>query len=371
VPSPEQETLDVIVIGAGQAGLAIGYHLKRRGARLLIVDAGSEVGQVWRSRWDSLRLFTAAAYDGLPGLTFPAPAGTYPTKDEVADYLRAYSRLHELPVQLNTRVVRLHRAAGAFILTTTTGTLKARQVVIATGPFQQPYVPAIASQASADVAQLHSAHYRNPAQFPPGARVLVVGAANSGMQIAGELAGGCSTVLSVGSKPPRLPQRFLGRDLFYWLTRSGLMTMSAERRLAQRFRQRGDLVIGSSMRDLRRREVDIRPRLIGFDGRSARFSDGTSTAVDAVVWATGYRRDDSWIDVPGVVVDGAPCHTGGVASMPGLYFLGLPWQRSRGSSLLGFVKHDAEHVARLVAAYECSELPPQAPARTPAPLVTA
>lgn len=339
--NPNHNQMDVLVIGAGQAGLAIGYHLAQRRLDFLIVDAGPAVGHVWRSRWDSLRLFTPAEYDALPGTPFPAPSGTYPTKDEVADYLDAYAQHHRLPVRLNTAVTRLHRASGGFTAVTTTGTVHARQVVVATGPFQRPYTPASADEFAPDGVQLHSVHYRNPAQLPRNAHVLVVGAANSGLQIADELAATHRVTVAVGSRPPQLPQRLLGHDLFYWLDKIGLMTLPATSRLARRIRQRGDVVIGSRTSTLRHRGVDFRPRLTGFSDRTARFADGGTAAVDAVVWATGYRSDYGWLDIPGVVANGHVRHDAGETDIPGLHFLGLPWQTSRGSGLLGFVARDA------------------------------
>src|SRR3954470_20435698 len=208
------DPLDVLVIGAGQAGLALGHHLAHRHADFLLLDAAPEVGYSWRNRWDSLRLFSPAQYDALPGLPFPAPADTHPSKDDVADYLAGYARHFALPVRLNSPVLRLHREDdGRFTATTPTGTLRAGQVVVATGPFQTPRVPSVAADVDPGVRQLHSAEYRNPAQLPAGARVLVVGAANSGLQIAAELAATCTVAVAVGSTPMQLPQRLAGRDL--------------------------------------------------------------------------------------------------------------------------------------------------------------
>jgi putative flavoprotein involved in K+ transport len=340
--SNSPERYDVIVIGAGQAGLAVGYHLARRGADFLIVDAAPEVGHSWRTRWDSLRLFTPAQYDSLPGMPFPAPADTHPRKDEVADYLSAYAQRYALPIRLNTPVVAVGPAAGGYEITTPTTTLTARQVVVATGPFQRPRVPGVAAELAGHLPQLHSAHYRNPTQLPAGGRVLVVGAANSGLQIAEELAGRHAVTVAVGATPPQVPQRVLGRDLFRWLVDLGVMTKPPTSRLARHMRAKGDLGIGTSTRTLRRRSVEFRPRLTGFAGTRATFADGTSTTVDAVVWATGYHRDYSWIHVPRAIDDaGEIRHDRGVTPAPGLYVIGQPWQTSRGSALLGFVGRDA------------------------------
>ena len=347
--APDRELLDVVVIGAGQAGLALGHHLARRGADFVLLDGAPEIGHSWRSRWDSLRLFSPAEYNGLPGMPFPARAGTHPGKDDVADYLRDYAQHFQLPVRLHSPVTRLHHADGIFTVTTPTGSLDARQVVVATGPFQTPTVPEVSQRLPRDVIQLHSADYRNPNQLPPG-RVLVVGAANSGLQIAAELAATQPVTVAVGSRPMQLPQRILGRDLFFWLTRSGFFTVPSHRRIARRLRARGDLVIGSHTRSLRRRGIDFRPRLADFTGRTATFADGSSADVDAVVWATGYRSDYSWLHVPGVVDDGHVRQEAGVTDVPGLYFLGLPWQTSRGSALLGFVGADAATLSARMAA---------------------
>ena len=343
---------DVIVIGAGQAGLAVGYHLAQRGADFLIVDAASEIGHSWRSRWDSLRLFTPARYDSLPGLPFPAPPEAHPGKDDVAGYLRTYAERFALPVRLDTPVTGVRQTDDGFAVTTPSGTRHARQVVVATGPFQRPRIPAIAGEAAARVQQLHSADYHDGRQLPAGGRVLVVGAANSGLQIADELARTHAVTVAVGATPTQLPQRVLGRDLFTWLVGLGALTKPPTSALARRMRARGDLVIGSSARALRRRGVEFRPRLTGFDGPAARFADGSTARVDAVVWATGYDRDYSWLHVPGVLDEtGGIRHDRGVTPTPGLYVIGMPWQTSRGSALLGFVGRDAAELDTHLAAH--------------------
>jgi putative flavoprotein involved in K+ transport len=346
--------LDVLVIGAGQAGLAVSYHLRRAGLRFLVVDAADAVGASWRNRWDSLRLFTPAQYDGLPGMPFPAPADTYPTRAQVADYLQEYAERFELPVRLGTSVTRLERDSEMFVAHTDRGEIRAQQVVVATGPFQTPVVPATGGGLGGGVAQLHSAAYRNPAQVSDGP-VLVVGAGNSGRQIALELAATHDVTLAVGTRPPQLPQRLLGRDLFWWLTRLGLLGKTADSRLARRMRARGDLVIGSPLSELRAAGVDVRPRLTAADGSVVTFADGSSARPTTVIWATGFRSDYSWIDVPGVVTDAGVRHERGITAVPGLAFVGLPWQRTRGSALLGFVKDDAEWLAGRIIAHPAAD----------------
>jgi putative flavoprotein involved in K+ transport len=357
-------SLDVLVVGAGQAGLAVGYHLQQAGLRFLIVDGAAEIGSSWRDRWDSLRLFTPSQYDGLPGMAFPAPVDTYPTRIEVADYLQAYAARFELPVLISTAVTRLERDGDLFIAHTTEGLLQARQVVVATGPFQTPVFPPVRRGLGPEVTQLHSAEYRNPAQVRPG-RVVVVGAGNSGRQIALELAhtytGNRSerpgVTLAVGSEEPELPQRILRRDVFWWLTKTRLLGKTADSRLARRMRARGDLVIGSPLRELRESGVDIRPRLTSTKGDIVTFADHTEIRPTTVIWATGFRSDYSWIDIDGAVTDVSVQHERGITPVPGLSFIGLPWQHTRGSALLGFVKDDAAWLAERIATHPASTAP--------------
>ena len=360
------DTVDVIVVGAGQAGLAIGWYLARLGLRFLVLEASAELGRSWRSRWDSLTLFTPAQYDALPGMPFPAPADTYPTKEPVADYLRAYADAFRLPVRLNSRVTSLSRSGDGFEVRTADETFSARRVVVATGPFQIPFVPPAAGGLDSPVTQLHSADYRNPQALPDGP-VLVVGGGNSGLQIAEELSASRRVDVSIGTSPPMLPQRLAGRDLFWWLTRLGLMRVPAESRLGRRVQARGEFVIGTSRRQLKRAGVTFRPRLVGADGRTVRFADGSTLDVGVVVWATGYRSDYSWISVPGVVRNGRVAHRRGVTDVPGLYFLGLSWQHTRGSALLGFLDEDARHIADRIAADRAATAPNESTTAPPAP----
>src|SRR5262252_7604251 len=344
----DNELLDVAVIGGGQAGLAMAWHLAREGVRFVVLDAAPEIGHTWRSRWDSLTLFTPAKRNGLPGMAFPGPPGAYPGKDAVAGYLRAYAAAFNLPVRLNARVTYLSQTAEGFEIRTEDEAYRARQVVVATGPFQVPYLPPAAHRLDGSVTQLHSAGYRNLQALPSGP-VLVVGGGNSGFQIAEELAAAGRRVdLSIATKMPVLPQRLAGKDLFWWLTRLRLMRVSTESRLGRRMSSR-DFIIGSSRHRLQKAGVRFRPQLTGADGRAVHFADGGTLDAGVVIWATGYRPDYSWIHIPGVARDGQVAHRRGVTEVPGLYFLGLTWQHTRGSALLGFVNEDAAYLADRIA----------------------
>jgi putative flavoprotein involved in K+ transport len=344
------ELLDVIVVGGSQAGLAIAWHLARQHLRFVVLEAAPEIGHTWRSRWDSLTLFTPAQYDGLPGMPFPAPPDTYPTKDPVVSYLKAYAAKFDLPVRLNARVTALRRTADGFEASTGDAVFRARQVVVATGPFQVPFTPLAAQRLDGSVTQLHSAGYRNPQALPAGP-VLVVGGGNSGFQIAEELAAtGRPVDLSIATKLPGLPQRLAAKDLFWWLTRLGAMRVTVGSRLGRRMSSR-DFVIGSSRRRLRSAGVRFRPAVAGADGHTVRFADGTSLDAEVVIWATGYRPDYSWIGIPGVTRNGQVVHRRGVTEVPGLCFLGLSWQHTRGSALLGFVHDDAAHLAGRITSH--------------------
>jgi putative flavoprotein involved in K+ transport len=342
------QPLDVVVVGGSQAGLAMAWHLARQGLRFVVLEAAPELGHTWRSRWDSLKLFTPAQYDALPGMAFPAPADTYPTKDPVADYLQAYAAAFDLPVRLNAQVTDLRRVGDDFEVGTADATYRARQVVVATGPFQVPFVPPPAAKLDASVTQLHSARYRNPQALPEGP-VLVVGGGNSGFQIAEELAATRQVDLSIATKDPMLPQRLAGRDLFWWLTRMGVMRVSAGSRLGRRASRR-EFIIGTNRRQVERAGVRFRPRLVDAEGRTVHFADHSLLEdVGVVVWATGYRSDYAWIHIPGVVREGHVVHRRGVTEVPGLYFLGLSWQHTRGSALLGFVSDDAAFLAEQIS----------------------
>lgn len=336
------------MIGAGQAGLAMGHFLARQGRDFLIVDGAPSIGAAWRARWDSLTLFTPRRYDALPGREFPGEPDGYPGRNEVIEYLEGYADAFELPLALGNGVRSLSHAGEVFVLALEDGSsIEADQVVVATGPFQVPHVPPIAADLSPEVQQAHSTGYRRPSELPEGT-VLVVGGGNTGYQIAEELAATRDVHLAVGSRQLPLPQRFLRRDLFWWLEKTRVLQKTAESRLGRRMRDR-DTLIGSSPRSARRAGVHMKPRAVGASGRTVTFADESALDVDAVIWATGYRLDHSWIEPSVVDAEGTLRHRRGITELRGLYFLGLPWQHTRGSALLGWVKDDAEFIAGEIA----------------------
>jgi len=343
--SLQRRTLDVLVVGAGQAGLAMGRELERAGRDFLILDGAQALGQRWRTRWDSLRLFTPAAYSALPGIPFPGDPAHYPTKDAVADYLAAYARAFSLPVGLDEGVRDLRLTGdGAFVATTAHARYRARNVVVATGPFQAPHIPPFAATLPRTVHQLHSSAYRTPAALASGP-VVVVGGGNSGVQIADELSRTHDVTLAVGTALRRVPMRLLGRSIFHWLDRSGAMDVEGSSALGRRW-QRHELLIGLGPRQLARGgRVQLAGRAVAAHGGGLRTADGRVLQAATVIWATGYRPAYDWLRLPWAQADGHPQHQRGVTPTPGLYFLGLPWLHTRGSALLGWVARDAAWLA--------------------------
>jgi putative flavoprotein involved in K+ transport len=341
------ERYDVVVVGGGQSGLALGYYLAKQGSKFLILEREDDVASAWRDRWDSLKLFTPRRFNSLPGLDFPGEPDGYPGRDEVLAYLKDYAAKFVLPVRLRAPARGLSTQDGRFLIDLADGPIGADQVVIATGPFQEPRLPAFASELAAEVVQMHSTAYRRPSDLPAD-RTLVVGGGNTGYQIAEELAATRETHLAIGGRQVPLPQRFLGRDLFWWLTKTGLINKSVETRLGKRASQR-DTLVGSTPRKSKRRGVILHGRAAAASGRTVTFEDGSSLDVDGVLWATGFRGDYGWIDLPLTDDAGRLRHTRGVTEIPGLYTLGLQWQYTRGSALLGFVKDDAAFIAEQIA----------------------
>jgi putative flavoprotein involved in K+ transport len=348
---------DGVVVGAGQAGLAVGYCLARRGCDFLILDSNERVGDGWRRRWDSLRLFTPARYSGLPGMPFAAAAGRRPTKDETADYLEEYATRFHLPVRPGVSVESMTRRGDLYTLTAGSRRFETRVVVVATGPYQSPRTPPFASALDPRIAQLHSSGYRKPGDLPDGG-VLVVGAGNSGAEIALELAQTCRTWLS-GRDTGRVPLRLPGRVLWWPL----LTHLNVDSKVGRRFKamtsNRGDPVVGISARDFARAGVERLPRTSGVRDGKPVLEDGRVVDAGCVVWATGFAPDFAWVSLPIFGDDGYPVHHRGVVERePGLYFVGLRFLYTLTSSFIGGVGADAEYIARHIAARSGAHGPP-------------
>lgn len=353
------ERLDTIVIGAGQAGLSAGYHLARHGLSFTILDADARIGDHWRDRWDTLRLYSPARYDSLPGMRFPAPSSHWPTGREMADYLEAYAGRFDLPVRSGTSVDRVEPDGDGFVVATADGgRLAARQVIIATGPFRQPHVPAFAAALDPSIRQMHSHEYRNPAQLRAGP-VLVVGLSHSGADIAFEAANaGHRTVLS-GRSHGQLPMRVTDskRAMLGWpvveFVFGHVLTMRTPmgRRMRPEIRKGGGPLIRVRLGDLDRAGVErYDAKTAGVKGGRPVLADGTVLDVANVIWATGYRPDYSFIAASVVGEDGWPIEERGVSpTVAGLYFLGVPFQYAFSSMLVAGAGRDARYVADRVA----------------------
>jgi putative flavoprotein involved in K+ transport len=341
---------DTVVIGGGQAGLAVGQQLAARDVDFVILDAERRVGDVWRRRWDSLRLFTPAAFSGLPGLVFPAPPGHLADKDEVAQYLEQYVERFDLPVKSDTRVQSIGRSEGRFTVSTNNVVYEADNVVVATGPFQRPNIPAVASRLGGEIHQLHSSQYRSPFDLPDGP-VLVVGAGNSGAQIALELAR-FRKVWLAGRDTGHMPRRVLGRDVFSWIW--PIMTRAtADTRLGHRLMRQaapgGDALIGIPEQQLTAAGV-VRVGRVDDERAGLPVCGGKAMQPKVVVWCTGFSPDYDWIKLPAFDGNGRPRHSRGISTgVPGLFFVGLRYQHRMTSSLIGGVGLDAEFIAEQVA----------------------
>jgi len=353
---------DVVVIGGGQAGLATGHYLAERGLRFVILEAHDRIGESWRRRWDTLRVFTAARYDGLPGMPFPAERHYFPTKDEVAEYLEAYARAMELPVRLGIRVDRMARADDdrrAFVIHAGAHLIVANQVVVATGAWHEPRIPDFAAELRADILQLHSSGFTDPSQLRPGP-VLVVGGANSGGEIAHRVARDHETWL-VGRDTGQMPFDINGRmarlaDPLIWFMANHVLTVANPigRRARPSLQARGAPLERVRKSDLAEAGVKrIYARVSGARDGLPVLEDGQVMDVSDVIWATGFRHEYPWIQLERRVVDddGWPIHERGVSTAaPGLYFVGVPFLYSLASPLIGGVGRDARYLVERIAA---------------------
>jgi putative flavoprotein involved in K+ transport len=360
IDSYQSERIQTVVIGGGQAGLSVGYHLARKGLPFVILDAGARIGDSWRQRWDSLRLFSPARYNGLDGMPFPAPPDSFPTKDDMASYLEAYAQRFKLPVRSGVKVDRLAREGRRFIISAGQRRFEADNVIVAMSNYQKPRVPPQARELSPRIVQLHGFDYRNPGQLQPGG-VLIVGAGNSGAEIAMDLQRDNRRIWVSGSNVGQMPVRhgswlalkvvvpFLFRVAFHRL----LTIKTPMGRKARRDTLHNAVpLIRARRRDLIAARMELVPKVIGVKNGAPQLADGrVLTEVTNVIWCTGYTPGFSWIDLPILDELGDPKHVGGVmADEPGLYFVGLHFLYAMSSAMIHGVGRDAERIAQGVAA---------------------
>jgi putative flavoprotein involved in K+ transport len=338
------KVFDVVVIGAGQAGLTMGYYLKKSKRSFVLVDASKRVGDVWRNRYDSLVLFSPRAYSSLPGMALLGDPEGFPTKDEIADYLEHYCDVFSIPVCLNTSVNKLEQMDDIYKVSTTQGKIIAMNVVIATGPFHKPSIPKLPGTISNRLFQLHSSQYRNPLQLPAGS-VLIIGGGNSGTQIAAELSIGRPVCLSTGHEIIFIPRRIFNRSIFWWLHVTGLYKVSNNSRLANLLKK-NEPVIGLEVKSLiKSGKIKVKERVISLEGHEVEFMDGSKESVNSIIWATGFEYDYSWIHIPGVLdSQNKPIHQRGISQIKGIYFLGLPWLSRVGSAQINGIAYDAKYL---------------------------
>jgi putative flavoprotein involved in K+ transport len=335
---------DVVVIGGGQAGLSMGYYLKQTRLSFLILDKGCAVGESWKNRYDSLTLFTPRSYSSLPGLQLNGEEKQYPTKEEITDYLKLYVNTFLLPIQLNTSVLNLDKI-DHFILNTTQGEYLSRNIIVATGPFQIPFIPEFSQLLSENILQLHSSEYKNPNQLNRGT-TLVVGGGNSGAQIASEISMDSKVYLSVGQQLKFLPQDIANKSIFWWFDKLGVLKANVHSKVGQIIKNKLDPIFGFELKSqLNEGRVVLKPRATSANKNDIFFDDNTSLKVSNVIWSTGFKSDYSWIKIPNVLDEkGIPIHQRGITSINGFFFLGLPWQYRRGSALLQGVGTDANYI---------------------------
>ncbi|VXC34906.1 putative oxidoreductase [Bacillus sp. 349Y] len=338
--------LDAVIIGAGQAGLSLGYYLKNSGLDFLILDKNDAVGMSWKLRYDSLVLFTPKEYSSLPGLKMKGESHEFPTKDEVESYLQYYAEKFSLPVRLNEAVIDVTTFEGTYIIKTHTNEYRSKNIIIATGPFNQPFLPGEREEIAEGIMQIHSSDYKNPDQLKEG-NVLVVGGGNSGAQIAVEVSKHNETFLSISQPLHFLPLTvWRNRSIFWLFDKLGILNVTSTSFIGKRLKQKGDPIFGFELKQaLKKNQVKLKSRFRSGKGNQIHFDQDPPLQVDNVIWATGFKPSYDWLKLPGLVDQkGKPLHEKGVSPVKGIYFLGLPWQHRRGSSLLQGVGEDAQYI---------------------------
>ncbi|PFN05820.1 MULTISPECIES: flavin-containing monooxygenase [Bacillus cereus group] len=341
--------LDVIIVGAGQAGLAMGYYLRQGNYKFVLLDGEKRIGDSWRNRYDSLQLFTPRGYCALPGMNLNGNQNEFPSKDEIANYLEAYAKHFSIPVRLNITVLKIRKKGNEFEVYTPKEILQSKRVIIASGAFQRPFIPAMSQNFSNDIFQIHSSQYHSPKQIPEGP-VLVVGGGNSGTQIATELAASREVTIATSQPFTFLPLTIIGRSMFTWLEKIGLLYAGTNTRRGRWFQKRKDPIFGFECKELiRNGGITVKPKVISTLQDKVIFSDSSTCHIQNVIWSTGFIPNYEWIEVKGALNQaGLPIHTRGVSGVRGLYYIGLPWQHQRGSALLCGVGRDAEFVFSMI-----------------------
>ena len=349
------KSIQTVVIGGGQAGLAVGYHLAKRGLPFLILDANKQVGDAWRNRWDSLRLFNPARYAGLPGLRFPGPGDAFPTKDEMADYLGKYVQKFHLPVQNGVRIDRLWKENGRFLMTAGSRRFEAENVVVAMASYQQPKIPAFANELDSQILQLHSHEYRNPSQLKEGG-VLIVGVGNSGADIGIEVVQSHPTWIS-GKESGHIPwaiESFIARFFLVRIFRFvGHHVMTVKTRIGRKLRpqllHQAPPLVRVKPWDLTKAGIKRVPRTVGVKSGLPLLADGRTLSVNNVIWCTGYHHEFPWIDLPVFDKSCDVIHEAGIVRIvPGLYFVGLNFLYSMTSATLMGIGRDAERIVNAI-----------------------
>jgi putative flavoprotein involved in K+ transport len=366
------ERFETVIIGGGQAGLSVGYHLARRGRPFVILDENERIGDAWRKRWDSLRLFTPARYDGLPGMPFPASAVSFPTKDEMADYLDSYAARFDLPFRTGVTADGLSREGNRYVVTSGDSRFEADNVVVATGASYTPRVPAFSSELDPGIVQLHSSAYRNPSQLREGG-ILLVGAGNSGAEIGFEVCRTQRTWLS-GPDTGHIPVRHgpaAARFVFPLVKFVGHHVLTRRtpigRKVGPKLVSHGTPLVRVQPKDIAAAGIERVPRVVGVRDGLPVLEDDRVLQVGNVVWCTGFRSDFGWIDLPVFGEDGKPAHQRGVVSSePGLYFVGLLFLFAVSSDVLPGVGRDAKYIAKHIAKHRPSHEPT---GRSPADVV--
>ena len=341
---------DFVIIGAAQAGLSMAYHLKKNDKDFLIIDKENEIGASWLNRWNSLKLFTPTEFNHLEGMPFPAPKGHYPDKYEVANYFKAYAAKFDFPVQLNTLAESIEKSGDGFVVKTSEGDVKCKEVIIATGPFHIPYTPKFHNNISEDIFQIHSNYYKSPDQLQDG-ETLVVGGGDSGFQILDEISKHTenTTYFSGNTDIRTLPQEILGKTLWWWFTITGFLSFSKNSWIGKRISSSKQPIIGTDVQDiLDRNNVKTVGYTIDASQNTVKTTKKTLSNIKNIVWATGYKPNFKWINNIELTKDGYPKHHRGISTTKGLYFIGLPWLHTRGSATLGGIKKDAKYLAQKI-----------------------